>query len=166
MMLNGSVNFEWNLLIPLKVIDQKKNYFGFFVLQFTESKTQYVDFCQLRKQPDDHVLHLYGSPIPVDEESIFLGIIFIEYSVLYLFIKCLKAKSLKALNLVKVLSHTQFLPLIDRPKKYIVFPTALKVRSCIANQILIQKLFFREEETNHMLCLECRFCFSRFPTLL
>ena len=30
----------------------------------------------LRKQHDDPVLHLYGSPIPVVEESKFLGILF------------------------------------------------------------------------------------------
>ena len=33
-----------------------------------------VHFFQLRKQHDDPVLHLYGSPIPVVEESKFLGI--------------------------------------------------------------------------------------------
>ena len=42
--------------------------------KFSKSKTQYVHFCQLRKQHDDPVLHLYGSPIPVVEESKFLGI--------------------------------------------------------------------------------------------
>ena len=30
----------------------------------------------MRKQHDDPVLHLYGSPIPVVEESQFLGILF------------------------------------------------------------------------------------------
>ena len=33
--------------------------------KFSKSKTQCVHFCQLRKQHDDLVLHLYGSPIPV-----------------------------------------------------------------------------------------------------
>ena len=42
--------------------------------KFSKSKTQCVHFCQLRKQHDDPVLHLYGSPIPVVEESKFLGI--------------------------------------------------------------------------------------------
>ena len=60
---------------------------------------------------------------------------------------------------------TYFLPLFDRPKINIVFSNTLKVRSCIANQIYIQKLFFREKETKHRFCLECRFCF-RFSTLL
>ena len=44
--------------------------------KFSKSKTQCVHFCQLRKQHDDPVLHLYGSPIPVVEESKFLGILF------------------------------------------------------------------------------------------
>ena len=51
--------------------------------KFSKSKTQCVHFCQLRKQHDDPVLHLYGSPIPVFEESKFLGIYLIENSVLY-----------------------------------------------------------------------------------
>ena len=45
-------------------------------LSFPNQKTQCVHFCQLRKQHDDPVLHLYGSPIPVVEESEFLGILF------------------------------------------------------------------------------------------
>ena len=44
--------------------------------KFSKSKTLCVHFCQLRKQHDDPVLHLYGSPIPVVEESKFLGILF------------------------------------------------------------------------------------------
>ena len=35
-----------------------------------------MHFCQLRKQHEDPVLTLYGSSIPVVEESKFLGIIF------------------------------------------------------------------------------------------
>ena len=42
----------------------------------SKSKTQSVHFCQLHKQHDDPVLHSYGSPIPVVEESKFLGMIF------------------------------------------------------------------------------------------
>ena len=60
---------------------------------------------------------------------------------------------------------TYILPLFDRPKTNIVFSNTLKVRSCIANQIYIQKFFFREKETKHRYCLECLFCF-RFSTLL
>ena len=44
------------------------------VFKFSKSKTQCVHFCQLRKQHDDPVLHLNGSPIPAVEESKFLGL--------------------------------------------------------------------------------------------
>ena len=67
-----------------------------------------VHFCQLRKQHDDPVLHLYGSHIPVVEESKFLGILFDRKLSFIPHIKYLKAKCLKALNLLKVLSHTSW----------------------------------------------------------
>ena len=62
--------------------------------------------CQLRKQHNDPVLHLYGSPIPVVEESKFHGILFDRKLSFIPHIKYLKAKCLKALNLLKVLTHT------------------------------------------------------------
>ena len=76
--------------------------------KFSKSKTQCVHFCQLRKQHDDPVLHLYGSPIPVVEESKFLGILFDRKLSFIPHIKYIKAKCLKALNLLKVLSHTSW----------------------------------------------------------
>ena len=76
--------------------------------KFSKSKTQCVHFCQLHKQHDDLVLHLYGSPIPVVEESKFLGILFDRKLSFIPHIKYLKAKCLKALNLLKVLSHTSW----------------------------------------------------------
>ena len=76
--------------------------------KFSKSKTKCVHFCQLRKQQDDPVLHLYGSPIPVVEESKFLGILFDRKLSFIPHIKYLKAKCLKALNLLKVLSHTSW----------------------------------------------------------
>ena len=76
--------------------------------KFSKSKTQCVHFCQLRKQHYDLVLHLYGLPIPVVEESKFLGILFDRKLSFIPDIKYLKAKCLKALNLLKVLSHTSW----------------------------------------------------------
>ena len=76
--------------------------------KFSKSKTQCVHFCQLRKQHDDPVLHLYGSPIPVVEESKFLGILFDRKLKFIPHIKYLKAKCFKALNLLKGLSHTSW----------------------------------------------------------
>ena len=74
--------------------------------KFSKSKTQCVHFCQLRTQHDDLVLHSYGTPIPVVEESKFLGILFDRKLSFIPHNKYLKAKCLKALNLLKVLSHT------------------------------------------------------------
>ena len=76
--------------------------------KLSRSKTQCIHFCQLRKHHDDPVLHLYGSPIPVVEESKFLCIIFDRKLSFIPHIKYLKAKCLKTLNLLKVLSHTSW----------------------------------------------------------
>ena len=52
--------------------------------KFSKSKTQCVHFFQLRKQHDDPVLHLYGSPIPVVEKNLnSLAFYLIDNSVLY-----------------------------------------------------------------------------------
>ena len=76
--------------------------------KFSKSKTQCVHFCKLRKVHNDPVLYLYGSPIPVVEESKFLGVIFDRKLSFIPHIRYLKAKCLRALNLLKVLSHTSW----------------------------------------------------------
>ena len=76
--------------------------------KFSKSKTQCVHFCQLRKQHDGPVLHFYGSHILVVEESKFLGIIFGRKLSFIPHIKYLKAKFLKALKFLKLLSHTSW----------------------------------------------------------
>ena len=75
--------------------------------KFSKSKTQCVHFCQQRKIHNDPALYIYGSQIPVVGESKFLGVIFDKLSFIP-HIKYLKAKCLKALNLLKVLSHTSW----------------------------------------------------------
>ena len=74
--------------------------------KFSKSKTQCVHFCQLRKIHDDSELYLYGSLIPVVDDFKCLGLIFDRKLSFIPHIKNLKAKCLKALNLLKVLSHT------------------------------------------------------------
>ena len=96
-----SVNYN-KIGIRLKIGQQA------MALKFSKLKKQCVHFCQLRKQHDDPVLHLYGSSIPVVEESKFLGILFDRKLSFILNIKYLKAKCLKALNLLKVLFHTSW----------------------------------------------------------
>ena len=44
--------------------------------KFSKSKTVCMHFCQLRKAHDDPVLTLDGTPIPVVEETKYLGVIF------------------------------------------------------------------------------------------
>ena len=76
--------------------------------KFSKSKTQCVHFCQLRKIHDDPELYLYGSLIPVVDDFKFIGLIFDRKLSFIPHIKYLKAKCLKALNLLKVLSHTNW----------------------------------------------------------
>ena len=76
--------------------------------KFSKSKTQCVHFCQQRKIHNDPALYIYGSQIPVVAESKFLGVIFDRKLSFIPHIKYVKAKCLKALNLLKVLSHTSW----------------------------------------------------------
>ena len=87
---------ERNLQQNLNKIEQWSDNNGFNV---SKSKAQSVHFCQLRKQHEDPVLTLYGSPIPVIQECKYLGLIF--YKKLS-FIPHIN----KAFNMMKVLSHT------------------------------------------------------------
>ena len=113
--------------------------------KFSKSKTQCVQFCQLRKQHDDPFLHLYGSPIPVVEESKFLGILFDRKLSFIPHIKCLKAKVLKALNLLKVLSHTSWGA--DRT-------TLLKLyRSLVRSKLDMAVLYMALQENHIFKCL-------------
>ena len=94
---------ERHLQQCLNKIENWALYNGF---KFSKSKTQCVHFCQLRKLHDNPQLYLYGSLIPVVDEAKFLGVIFDRKLSFISHIKYLKAKCLKALNLLKVLSHT------------------------------------------------------------
>ena len=76
--------------------------------KFSKSKTQCVHFYQQRKPHNDPALYIYGSQIPVVAESKFLGVIFDRKLSFIPHIKYVKAKCLKALNLLKVLSHTSW----------------------------------------------------------
>ena len=69
--------------------------------KFSKSKTVCMHFCQLRKAHDDPVLTLDGTPIPVVEETNFLGVIFDKKLTFIPHIKKLKAKCQKALNLLR-----------------------------------------------------------------
>ena len=76
--------------------------------KFSKSKSVCMHFCQLRKAHDDPVLTLDGQPIPVVEETKFLGVIFDKKLTFIPHIKKLKAKCQKALNLLRVVAHTDW----------------------------------------------------------
>ena len=67
-----------------------------------------MHFCQLRKAHNDPVLTLDGQPIPVVEETKFLGIIFDKKLTFLPYIKKLKANCQKTLNLLRVVAHTDW----------------------------------------------------------
>ena len=76
--------------------------------KFSKSKTQCVHFYQQRKIHNYPALYIYGSQIPVVAESKFLGVIVDRKLSFIPDRKYVKAKCLKALNLLKVLSHTSW----------------------------------------------------------
>ena len=76
--------------------------------KFFKSKSKCVHFCQMRKHHDDPQLLLDGTPIPVVDEVKFLGVIFDKKLNFISHIKQLKAKCQKALNLMRVVAHTDW----------------------------------------------------------
>ena len=73
--------------------------------RFSKSKTVVVHFCKIRGVHADPDLYLYGSRIPCKEEARFLGLIFDRRLSWLPHLKSVKADCLKALNLLKALSH-------------------------------------------------------------
>ena len=96
-------NIEFRLQRCLNKVETWATENGF---KFSKTKTQCVHFCQLRGLHPDQVLNSYGSPIPVVEEANFLGLLFDKKLSFIPHIKALKAKCLKALGVIKVLSNT------------------------------------------------------------
>ena len=78
------------------------------LLGFTALRHKCVHFCQLRKLHNDPDLTLNGVKVPVVDEAKFLGVIFDRKLSFIPHIKALKTKCLKALNLLKVLAHTDW----------------------------------------------------------
>ncbi|MCG7877158.1 MAG: reverse transcriptase domain-containing protein [Candidatus Thiodiazotropha endolucinida] len=76
--------------------------------KFSKTKTQCVHFCQIRKLHLDPNLTIYGSQIPVVTEAKFLGLLFDNKLSFIPHIKALKAKCLKALDILKVLSSSDW----------------------------------------------------------
>ena len=74
--------------------------------KFSSSKTVCMHFCRLHRVHDDPALTLNGSPIPVVEDTKFLGIIFDRKLSFLPHIRHLKQKCTKALNLLRITAHT------------------------------------------------------------
>ena len=76
--------------------------------KFSKTKTQSVHFCQLRGLHNDPVLKLDGVEIPVVDQYTFLGVIFDRKLSFIPHINYLKAKCHKALQLLRVVAHTDW----------------------------------------------------------
>ena len=76
--------------------------------KFSKTKTQCMHFCQLRGLHNDPVLKLDGVEIPVVEQYKFLGIIFDKKLSFIPHINYLKVKCHKALQLLRVVAHTDW----------------------------------------------------------
>ena len=98
-------NIEFRLQRCLNKVETWATENGF---KFSKTKIQCVHFCQLRGLHPDPVLNIYGSPIPVGEEAKFLGLLFDKKLSFIPHIKALKAKCLKSLDVLKVLSNTNW----------------------------------------------------------
>lgn len=78
------------------------------IAMVSKTKTQCVYFCNLRKPHGEPVLYSYNTPVNVIDQVKFLGIFFssnVYTHSTYLLSKC---KCMKTLNLLNVLSHTDW----------------------------------------------------------
>ena len=76
--------------------------------KFSKTKTQCMHFCQLRGLHNDPVLKLDGVEIPVVVQYKFLGVIFDRKLSFIPHINYLKTKCHKALQLLRVVAHTDW----------------------------------------------------------
>ena len=74
--------------------------------KFSSSKTVCMHFCRLRSAHPNPELTLNGTVIPVVEQTKFLGVIFDNKLTFLPHIRYLKEKSVKVLNLLRVVAHT------------------------------------------------------------
>ena len=99
--IQSSVNFS-NVLIKFSSGPWRT------VLNSPKTKTQCMHFCKLRGLHNDPVLKLDGVEIPVVEQYKFLGVIFDRKLSFIPHINYLKAKCHKALQLLRVVAHTDW----------------------------------------------------------
>ncbi|GBN15389.1 hypothetical protein AVEN_233919-1 [Araneus ventricosus] len=75
---------------------------------FSPQKTVCLHFCRRRGLHPDPEFQLNGSPIPIVQETKFLGIVFDRKLTFRSHIKHLKTKCIRTLNIMKVLSNTSW----------------------------------------------------------
>ena len=98
-------NIERQLQLCLNRIEKWAMENGF---KFSTAKTVGMHFCNKRKMHPDPELKLYNNPIKIVKETTFLGLIFDSKLTFLPHIKMLKFKCLKALDILKVVSSTDW----------------------------------------------------------
>ena len=96
---------ECQLQLCLNKLQQWANDNGF---QFSKTKTVSMHICQKRGLHLDPQLFLDKDPIPVVEETKFLGVIFHRKLSFVHHLKFVKKRALKALNIFKVIGNTEW----------------------------------------------------------
>lgn len=89
----------------LKKIEEWADNNGF---QFSKTKTVCLHFCNKRTPHPEPCLKLFNSVIPVVKEAKFLGVIYDNKLNFKSHIAYLKKKCLKAMNLLRVVAHTEW----------------------------------------------------------
>ncbi|KAG1676583.1 RNA-directed DNA polymerase from mobile element jockey [Nymphon striatum] len=96
---------ERHLQLSLNKIEKWTNENGF---KFSSSKTVSMHFCLLTRPHHDPQLRLGSSPIPLVNSTRFLGLIFDKKLNFLKHMQVLKSKCLRALNLLRILSNTNW----------------------------------------------------------
>ncbi|KAG1682981.1 RNA-directed DNA polymerase from mobile element jockey [Nymphon striatum] len=96
---------ERHLQLSLNKIEKWTNENGF---KFSSSKTVSMHFCLLTRPHHDPQLRLGSSPIPLVNSTRFLGLIFDNKLNFLKHMQVLKSKCLRALNLLRILSNTNW----------------------------------------------------------
>jgi Reverse transcriptase (RNA-dependent DNA polymerase) len=100
-----SKSIEWVLQGCLKKLELWADNNGF---QFSNSKTVCMHFCTKRTPHPEPSLRLCNTKSPVVNETKFLGIIFDSKLTFKPHIANLKKKCLKAMNVLRVVAHTDW----------------------------------------------------------
>ena len=96
---------ERKLQLSIKHVQEWADLHGF---KFSTNKTVAIHFCHIRKFHPDPDLFLQGERIPCVDETRFLGLIFDKKLTWMPHLKSVKLKCQKALEILKVLSHTSW----------------------------------------------------------